>query len=153
MRKLIVFSYLFSEHLPILLIIWWKVPGHSLKIGWLIPTIQPQFQLHANMSQWLWGLPDLTHLSLYHTGKIINTLPFCTGFFQFSWKIDFENPNFIILEETLHGRFQKNIFDCLVKWILCQMWDTTTLTHSIRQIQLLFPRSKWNMGEILAFLA
>ena len=47
--------------------------------------------------------------------KIINPLSFCTGFFQFSWKIDFENPNFIILEETLHGRFQKNIFDCLVK--------------------------------------
>ena len=70
MGKLIVFSYLFSEHLLILLIIWWEVPGHSLKIGWLIPTIQPQFQLHAYMSQWLWGLPDLTHLSLHHTGKI-----------------------------------------------------------------------------------
>ena len=27
------------------------------------------------------------------------------------------------------------------------------LTHSIRQIQLWCPRSKWNMGEILAFLA
>ena len=70
MGKLVIFSYLFSEHLLILLIIWWEVPGHSLKIGWLIPTIQPQFQLHAYMSQWLWGLPDLTHLSLHHTGKI-----------------------------------------------------------------------------------
>ena len=29
----------------------------------------------------------------------------------------------------------------------------TTLTHSIWQIQLWCPRSKWNMGEILAFLA
>ena len=27
------------------------------------------------------------------------------------------------------------------------------LTHSIWQIQLWWPRSKWNMGEILAFLA
>ena len=29
----------------------------------------------------------------------------------------------------------------------------TTLTHSIWQIQLWFPRSKWNMAKILAFLA
>ena len=28
-----------------------------------------------------------------------------------------------------------------------------TLAHSIRQIRPLCPRSKWNMGEILAFLA
>jgi len=28
-----------------------------------------------------------------------------------------------------------------------------SLTHSILQIQLCCPRSKWNMGEILAFLA
>ena len=32
-------------------------------------------------------------------------------------------------------------------------FPTKDLTGSIQQIQLWCPRSKWNMGEILAFLA
>ena len=36
---------------------------------------------------------------------------------------------------------------------MCLLYFTVTLNHRIWQILLLFSRSKWNMGEILAFLA
>ena len=38
-------------------------------------------------------------------------------------------------------------------WIWCAKWDVKSLTHRIWQIRPLFPRSKWNIGEISAFLA
>ena len=44
-------------------------------------------------------------------------------------------------------------FGIKVYWRLQFLEYLRTLTHRIWQIQTLSPRSKWNMGEILAFLA
>ena len=47
----------------------------------------------------------------------------------------------------------ENMLMLLQKGFHLILWHDVILTHSIWQIRPLFPRSNWNMGEILAFLA
>ena len=50
---------------------------------------------------------------------------------------------------SYHALKNPNIFT----YMMITLISKKKLTHSIWQIQLCCPRSKWNMGEILAFLA